>query len=241
MGGVAGNERVDLFLALLSHAKKIFSEPANFKLDRIAGLPEGFAHLIAGLVTNIGLKQHLHSEFADLRRWRLVKRTALLDLAAQAHHFNRGHGGLKALLPALMPARFSACSRVSQVSTPKLWEYGLLLRLADAAGHFVVDSFMWAVSTAQQATQRHDGVHSAHAGRGASRGGNLPRAGNANDWISLRSAPLRRRASSAPSSNRSVTTAFQRETMMANFIPEAERSPSRQRACLLPGPPTPRN
>ena len=44
--------------------------------------------------------------------------------------------------------------------------------------------------------------------------------------MSSRFAPLRSRASRAPSSSRSVITAFQRATTMANFIPAADRSPS---------------
>jgi hypothetical protein len=39
-------------------------------------------------------------------------------------------------------------------------------------------------------------------------------------------APLRSSASSAPSSNRSVITAFQRATTMAKLIPAADKSPS---------------
>ncbi len=39
-------------------------------------------------------------------------------------------------------------------------------------------------------------------------------------------APLRSNASSAPSSSRSVITAFQRAATMANFMPSAHRSPS---------------
>ena len=103
---------------------------------------------------------------------------------------------------------------------------GFLLRLADAARDFVVDGLVVGGFAAQQTTQRNDGVSAAQRWRVAGGGGNLPRAGNADDSISARSAPLRRNASSAPSSRRSVTTAFQRQTTMANFIPAAERSPS---------------
>ena len=53
--------------------------------------------------------------------------------------------------------------------------------------------------------------------------------------MSARSAPLRRSASSAPSSRRSVMTAFQRATTMANFMPAAERSPSRATGLPLRG------
>ncbi len=44
--------------------------------------------------------------------------------------------------------------------------------------------------------------------------------------MSARLAPLRSSASSAPSSSRSVITAFHRATTIANCMPSAERSPS---------------
>ena len=60
---------------------------------------------------------------------------------------------------------------------------GLLLRLADAARHLVVDGLVVGGLAAQQAAERDDGVHACRTiGEGARRGGNLPCAGNANHF-----------------------------------------------------------
>ena len=53
--------------------------------------------------------------------------------------------------------------------------------------------------------------------------------------IADRLAPLRSKASNAPSSSRSVITAFQRDTTMAKRIPSAERSPSTATGLPLSG------
>ena len=102
----------------------------------------------------------------DLRRWRLVKRDRLAAiLSAQAHHLNGGRGGLKALVAGL-DAR--AVQRLLQSFAGEHAEAvgnaGLLLRLADAAGHFVVDGLVVGGFAAQQAAQRHDRVHTASIG-----------------------------------------------------------------------------
>ena len=119
----------------------------------------------------------------DLRRWRLVKRDRLAAIfAAQAHHFNGGGGGLKALVAGLDAG---AVQRLLQSFAGEHAEAvgnaGLLLRLADAARHFVVDGLVVGGFAAQQAAQRDDGVHAAGVGEVRGGGGNLPRAGNAND------------------------------------------------------------
>src|SRR5208337_4472672 len=99
------------------------------------------------------------------------------------HHFNRGRCGLKALVAGL-DAR--AVQRLLQGFASEhakaVGNARLLLRLADAAGHFVVDSLVVGSFAAQQAAQRHNGVCTTGVGNGARRGGNLPRAGNANNF-----------------------------------------------------------
>src|SRR5271165_782581 len=103
------------------HAKQVLGESAYLGLDLVAGPPESGAHLFRRLLAHIRLKQHLHGEFARFapraRRHALPPSTSLrrrltISMAAAA--------ASKPLFPALMPARFSACSSVSQVSTPKL-------------------------------------------------------------------------------------------------------------------------
>ena len=55
----------------------------------------------------------------------------------------------------------------------------LLLRLADAAGHLVVDGLVMGGFSAQQAAKCHDGVHLATVGDSTRGGGYLPGAWNA--------------------------------------------------------------
>jgi len=137
----------------------------------------------------------------DLRRptcdgFQRSTRAARLELAAEADHLDGRCGSLEALLPALMPARLRACSKVSQVSTPKLWECGLLLRLSKAARYFVVDGFVMGGLAAQQTAEGDDGVHPARICNGASGGWNLhaPEHGSHQCQCVLRRCATERRA-----------------------------------------------
>jgi hypothetical protein len=106
-----------------------------------------------------------------------------LQFAAQADHLDGRHGGLEALVAGLDAG---AVERLLQgfagEHAKAVGNAGLLLRLADAARHFVVDGLVVGGFAAQQAAQRHNGVHLAQVGQGARRRGNLPCAGNANHF-----------------------------------------------------------
>src|ERR1039457_529013 len=102
--------------------EQVLGKAADLRLDFITGLPEGGAHLVGSLFADIGLKQHLHGQFAGLASVSgaqavppscSLRRRLTISMAAVA--------ASNPLFPALMPARVSACSRVSQVSTPKVW------------------------------------------------------------------------------------------------------------------------
>src|ERR1700753_2749815 len=101
--------------------EKIFSEAADLGLDCIDRFPKRSAHLVGTLLADVCLKEHLHREFAGFATSAggqasppstSLRRRLTISMAAMA--------ASNPLFPALMPARFSACSRVSQVSTPKL-------------------------------------------------------------------------------------------------------------------------
>src|ERR1035441_7691268 len=125
--GVKHEEFVDLLLVGDSYAEQVLGKAAHLGLDLVAGLPEGGAHLVGGLLADVRLKEHLHGQLARLAArsggqdeppsaglpLRSLRRRLTISMAATA--------ASNPLLPALMPARLSACSRVSQLSTPKLW------------------------------------------------------------------------------------------------------------------------
>src|SRR5215469_4023196 len=121
MGGVRGDQVVDLLVVERRNAEDVLCEAPDIGLDFVPGLPEGRVHLVGGLLADIGLKQHLHGNFARLASRAgahadapatSLRRRLTISIAASA--------ASKPLFPALMPALFSACSSVSQVSTPKL-------------------------------------------------------------------------------------------------------------------------
>ena len=45
-------------------AQQVFSKAADLWLDAVSGLPEGGEHLVVVLLAEVGLKQHLHGDFA---------------------------------------------------------------------------------------------------------------------------------------------------------------------------------
>ena len=159
------------------------------------------------------------------------------QLAAQADHLDGRGGGLKALVAGLDAGAVERLlQRFAGEHAKAVGNAGLLLRLADAARDFVVDGLVVRGFAAQQAAESDDGVDAALVGaRRAPRRESPMRRERGRSRYRQRSAPLRSSASSAPSSRRSVMTAFQRETTMANFIPAAERSPSRATGLPLTG------
>jgi hypothetical protein len=48
------------------NAKQIFREPANIRLNVVAGLPERGPHLVRRLLADVRLEEHLHRELARL-------------------------------------------------------------------------------------------------------------------------------------------------------------------------------
>ena len=127
----------------------------------------------------------------DLRR---VDRPVKLDrrcykFAAQAHHLDGGHGGLKSLVSRLDAGAVQRLlQRFAGQHAKAVRNACLLLRLADAARHFVVDRLVVRGFAAQQAAERHDRVHLALVWRQLrARRRNLPRAGNA-DHLEYRRA-----------------------------------------------------
>ena len=103
-----------------------------------------------------------------------------MQLAAQADHLDGRDGGFKALVSGLDAGAVERLlQRLAGEHAKAVGNAGLLLRLADAARHFVVDGFVMSSLAAQQAAERDDGVHLAEVGHGARGRRNLPRAGNA--------------------------------------------------------------
>ena len=190
------------------------------------------AELARSLVADIGLKQHLHCQFAGLAAmargqagppcssFRLKLTISIAATAAS-----------NPLLPPLMPARSRACSQGFAGEHAKgVGHAGLLLRLADAARHFVVDGFVVSRLTAQQATQSDHRIRAA-AGSACRPRRRLPHRGHArSEYRSGR----RRCASDRPEN--SIEQAIgnngvQRATTTANFMPAAVESPLRPTAC----------
>ncbi len=165
----------------------------------------------------------------DLRRVPAVKPPAFLrlELPPQAHHLNGRAGSLKSLVARLDAGAIERLLQgLAGEHAKAVRNAGLLLRLADAARHFVVDGLVVRGLAAQQAAERDNRIHLPRFASVRAAAGISHAPGTRTTSISLRDAPLRSNASSAPSSRRSVITAFQRATTMANFIPSAERSPS---------------
>ena len=62
--GVICDQLVDVGAAILRHAEYILGETLYVGLDFAASTPEGLADILDWLLAEIGLKQHLQSEFA---------------------------------------------------------------------------------------------------------------------------------------------------------------------------------
>jgi hypothetical protein len=156
------------------------------------------------------------------------------EFAVDGDHFDGGDRGFEALVARLDAGAVERLlQRFAGEHAEGVGDARLLLRLADAARDLVVDGLVVGGFAAEQAAEVMMASQFFGLGQGAGGGGDLPRTGDADDLdVGL---PLRcgRSASSAPCSSRSVMTAFQRATTMANFIPAAERSPSM--AMGLPG------
>jgi len=240
--GVGHDQRVDFFLVSDGHAEEVFGKAAHLGLDLVGGFPEIGAHLLRRLLADVRLKEHLHGQlarFAAPRRvmdssgqrgppgWSLRLRLTISMAAVAAS---------KPLLPALMPARLRACSKVSQVRHAKaVGNAGLLLRLSKAARYFVVDGFVMGGLAAQQTAEGDDGVHPARICNGASGGWNLPCAGNTDHInVSAFCAAAQQsveRALKKPLGDHCIPAA----TTTANFMPVAQRSPSTATGLPLTG------
>ncbi len=89
-------------------AKEVFGKAAHLGVNGVAGKPESGTHLVFVLVRHVGLKEHLHGQFAGFTAC-LCRHRALLfsrlrrirELAAQADHFNGRGGGFKSLVSGL--------------------------------------------------------------------------------------------------------------------------------------------
>ena len=230
---LADDEFVDLFLVGDGHAKQVLGKAAHLRLDLVAGLPEGGAHLVGDLLADVRLEEHLHGEFARLAP--RPGRHAVPPSVATAPSLRRrltisiaAAGRFKSLVAGLDAGAVERLlQRFAGKHAKAVGNAGLLLRLPDAARHFVVDGLVVRRFAAQQAAERDDGIDACPASPGSAPLPGFP--------MRRERAPPRYRcaarrcaasASSAPSSRRSVMTAFQRATTMANFMPSAERSPS---------------
>ncbi len=119
--GVLHDQLVDLFLIGDRHAKQVLGKAAHLGLHLVAGAPERRPHLVWRLLAHVRLKQHLHGKFARLAPRPGGQAPASSNLRRRLTISMAAAAASNPLLPALMPARLSACSSVSQVSTPKLW------------------------------------------------------------------------------------------------------------------------
>ena len=149
------------------------------------------------------------------------------------HHLDRCNGGLESLVARLHAGAVQRLfQRLAGQHAEAVRHARLLLRLADAARNLRVDRLVVRRLAAQQAAQRDDRIHRFRLRQGARRRGNLPRAGHAHPLhLRLRRAE-RSSPSSAPCNRRSVITAFQRATTIANCIPAADSRPDGHRLAV---------
>jgi len=136
--------------------KRSSAKPRTSGSTSSAALPEGGADLIRRLLANVCLKEHLHGKFrATCGGLRRSSGTALGDLAAEGSPSRWPQRLLRLLVAGLEPG---AVQRLLQVfgrsGTPKAWgNAGFLLRLADAAGYFVVDGLVMGRFAAQEGSR----------------------------------------------------------------------------------------
>ena len=142
----------------------------------------------------------------------------------------------KPLLPLFSPARSMACSRVSQVRTQNIigtpvssWA-SWMPREVSRRDIVVVRGF-----AAQNAADADDRVEAAGRGKFFCGDGNFKRARHAHDFDLLFVAPARDRASSAPSSRRSVMKLLNRLTTIPKCRPVGVQVPSTHRSAFALG------
>ena len=122
----------------------------------------------------------------------------------------------KPLLPAFQTGAVECLlQRFAGEDAEGVGDAGLLLGLADAAGDFVIDGLVVGGFAAEEAAEGDDGVEFFGFGEGAGGGGNLPGAGDADDFdVCLRCAAAMEGVEGA-CRRRSVMTVFQRVVTMA--------------------------
>ena len=98
------------------------------------------------------------------------------------YHFDGSDGGFEAFV-ACFEAGAVEClfEGFAGEDTEGVGHTGLLLRLADATGDFVVDGFVVGGLSTEEAAERDDGIDLAGFRDGAGGGGNLPGTGDADD------------------------------------------------------------
>src|ERR1700722_19065902 len=95
-------------------------------------------------------------------------RAALLEFPANAYHFDGGCSGLKALVPALDSGAVQGLLQsFAGEHAEAVRNAGLLLGLPDSACNLVVDGLVVSSFSAQQTSQRDNGVHATGGGAGA--------------------------------------------------------------------------
>jgi len=100
--------------------------------------------------------------------------TSSVDLAVQRDHLNRGNGGFKALVSCFKTGAIKCLFKgFTGENAERMWDARLLLRLADAARDFGVNSLIMRSLTTKKHAQGDDGIKfsgfSELAGRGEPR------------------------------------------------------------------------
>ena len=160
---LATEQFVDLFLMRDGDAKQVFGKAADFGLDFVDRLSRTWR--APGQASACRRRPERASASrvrgtCDARvRGSWVKPTALplsfCELAVQAHHLNGCGSGFKSLVSGLDAGAIERLlQRLAGEHAKAVRNARLLLRLADAARHFVVDGFVVGRLAAQQAAQR---------------------------------------------------------------------------------------
>ena len=116
----------------------------------------------------------------DLRRVPITSGHRKLPL--DRDHLDGGDGGFEALVSCLQAGAVeSLFERLAGEDAEGVGDAGILLRLADATRDLVVDGLVVGGFATQKTAKGDDRVELLRLGEGAGGGGNLPRAGDADD------------------------------------------------------------
>ena len=123
----------------------------------------------------------------DLRRVPIISFTCAscpcCEFALDGDHLDGGDGGFEALVAGFEAGAVEGLLEgFAGEDAEGVGDAGLLLGLADAAGDFVVDGLVVGGFAAEEAAEGDDGVEFFGFGEGAGGGGNLPGAGDADDF-----------------------------------------------------------